>query len=231
MGDTSGRGVIGVFIDGTLQLFQELINVQEITLSPKVRKWQRVWVHRRVLRLSYHRATVTAVLRHTGTLITTTAGTENWELDTLETHESLADVIVSGRVDCTTLRVSKELVKGVISGTLPNFVVVIQLLRLIHGIVDWAICGILGWASVEASWSTTWMLLAISSVRAEGTIWILISTRCSSKCLQVSDHCSSLLDFEGDRDHELKEWLAHEGSTHVFRSVLGSLGHREDHLG
>jgi hypothetical protein len=70
---------------------------------------------------------MTAVLSHAGALVTAAAAAaaKNWELDTLETHESLADVIVSGRVDCTTLRITKELVEGIIGGTLPNLVVVV----------------------------------------------------------------------------------------------------------
>jgi hypothetical protein len=184
MGNTSGRGMVGVLINGALQLLQELINVQEITLGPKVGKWQGVWVvHRRVLRLSYHRATVTAVLTHAGALVTTTAAAENWELNTLETHESLTNVIVSGRVNCAALGVSKELVQGVISGTLPDFVVVVQLLRLVDGIVDWAISRVLRRASVETSWGTSGVLLTISAVWTKGAIRILISTRCSGKRL------------------------------------------------
>jgi len=40
MSNTCGCGVVGVLVDGTLQLLQELINVQKITLGPEVGKRQ-----------------------------------------------------------------------------------------------------------------------------------------------------------------------------------------------
>jgi hypothetical protein len=182
--------MVRVFINSGLQLLQELVDVQEIALGPQVGKWQRVRVvHRRVLRLSNHCAAMAAaVLRHAAALVTAASTTENGKLDTLQAHESLAYVIVGGRVDCTTLGVSKELVERIIRGTFPNLVVVVELLRLVDGIVNRAIGRVLWWTSVEASWSTTWMLLAIASIGAKRAIRILISTRCSGKRLQVSDH-------------------------------------------
>lgn len=40
MRDTCGSGMVGVLIDGALQLFQELIDVQKIALGPEVGKRQ-----------------------------------------------------------------------------------------------------------------------------------------------------------------------------------------------
>lgn len=55
VGHTSSRSVVGVLIDGALQLLQELVNVQEIALGPEVGKRQRVGVvHGWVLCLSNH---------------------------------------------------------------------------------------------------------------------------------------------------------------------------------
>jgi hypothetical protein len=191
VGNARGRGMVRVFVDSGLQLLQELIDVQEIALSPQVGKWQRVRVvHRRMLRLSNHcaAAVATTILGHAAALVTAASTTEDGKLDTLQTHEPLAYVIVGGRVDCTTLGVSKELVERIIRGAFPNLVVVVELLRLVDGIVNRTIGRVLWWASVEASWSTTWVLLAIASIGTKRAIGILISTRCSGKRLQVSDH-------------------------------------------
>jgi molybdopterin-guanine dinucleotide biosynthesis protein len=73
--------------------------------------------------LSDQGATV-AVLGHTGRLVST----KNGELDTLETHQALADIIVGARVDSTALGVAEKLIEGIISCTLTDFVVVGQLL-------------------------------------------------------------------------------------------------------
>lgn len=130
-----------------------------------------------------------AILRHALALVAASTATKDGKLNTLETHEPLADIIVGGWVNGATLGVSEELVERIIRGALPDFVVVVELLRLVHSIVDRAIGGVLGWASVESGWGTTWVLLAVTSVGAEGTIRILVSTRCGSKRLQVSDNC------------------------------------------
>ena len=130
-----------------------------------------------------------AILRHALALVAASTTTKDGKLNTLETHEPLADIIVGGWVNGATLGVSEELVERIIRGALPDFVVVVELLRLVHSIVDRAIGGVLGWASVESGWGTTWVLLAVTSVGAEGTIRILVSTRCGSKRLQVSDNC------------------------------------------
>lgn len=183
---TSCGGVVRVLVNGALQLLQKLIDVQEITLSPEVGKRQRVGVHRRVLRLSDHRATVSAILRHAGALVT---AAENWELDSLEAHKSLANVIVSGRVDCTTLGVSKEFIQRIIGSALPDLVVIGELLSLVDSVINGTIGRILRWASIKASGSAARVLLAIASVGTKRAIRILISTRCSGKRLQVSDHC------------------------------------------
>jgi hypothetical protein len=137
-----------------------------------------------------------AILRHTSTLVAASAATEDWKLNTLETHKSLTDVVVRGRVDCATLGVSEELIQRIVCSTLPDLVVVVKLLRLVYSVIDGTISRVLGWASIKSSWSTAWVLLAVTSIGAKSTIGILVSTRCSGKRLQVSDHCSSLLDVE-----------------------------------
>jgi hypothetical protein len=92
--DSSSGGLIRVLIDSALELLQELVDVQKIALCPKVRKWERVRVvHRRVCRLSDH-GTSMSVLAHAAALVAATTSTEDWKLNSLETHESLADIIV-----------------------------------------------------------------------------------------------------------------------------------------
>jgi hypothetical protein len=192
MGHTSGCSVVGILVDSALQLLQELVNVQKIALGPEVGEWQGIWVvHRRVLCLSHHGAAM-PILRHAGALVTASTATENWKLNTLKTHEPLTNIIVSGWVDCATLGIPEELVEGIICSTLPNLVVVVELLRLVYCIVDRAISGVLGWTSIESSWSTTWVLLSVASVGAKGTIRILVSACCSGKRLQVSDEFAVL---------------------------------------
>jgi len=133
-----------------------------------------------------------AILRHTSTLVAASATTEDWKLNTLETHKSLTDVVVRGRVDCATLGVSEELIQRIVCSTLPDLVVVVKLLRLVYSVIDGTISRVLGWASIESSWSTAWVLLAVTSIGAKSTIGILVSTRCSGKRLQVSDQFAVL---------------------------------------
>jgi hypothetical protein len=185
--NTSSCSVVGIFVDSALKLLQELVDVQEIALGPQVRQGQRVGVmHWGMRSLGDHCATV-AVLGHARGLV----ATENGELDTLETHQTLANVVVGGGVNSTALGIAKELVQSVVCCTFTDLVVVGQLLCLVDSIVDWAIGGVLRWASVESGRSTSRMLLAISSVGSKGTIRILVSTRCSGKRLQVSYDCNT----------------------------------------
>lgn len=46
--DTCGCGVVRVLVNGTLQLFQELIDVQKVALRPQVGQGKCVRVHRRM---------------------------------------------------------------------------------------------------------------------------------------------------------------------------------------
>lgn len=183
--DTSSRSVIGVLVDSALELLQELVDVQEIALGPQVRERKRVRVvHRRVRSLSNHSATV-AVLRHARRLVTTKDG----ELDTLETHQTLANIVVGGRINGTTLGIAEEFVQCIVSRTLTDLIVICQLLGLVDRIVDWSVSRVLRWASIESGRSTSRVLLAVGAL-SKGTLRILVSTRCSGKGLQVSDNCN-----------------------------------------
>lgn len=141
-------------------------------------------MHGWVLSLGNHGASMAAILAHTRTLVT---AAENWELYALETHESLADIVVGGWVNGAALGISKKLVERIVGCALSNLVVIVKLLALIDGIVHRTIGRVLGRTSIEACRSTAWVLLAIASIGTETAIWILISTGCSGKCLQVSD--------------------------------------------
>ena len=180
--NTSSCSVVGVLVDSALKLFQELVDVQEIALSPQVGQGQRVGVmHWGMRSLGDHCATV-AVLGHARGLV----ATENGELDTLETHQTLANVVVGGGVDGTALGITEELVQSVVCCTLTDLIVVSQLLCPVGSIVDWAIGGVLARASIESGRGTSRVLLAICSIASKGTIRILIPARCSGKRLQVS---------------------------------------------
>jgi hypothetical protein len=185
--NASSRGLVRVLVNGALELLQELVDVQEIALGPQVRERKRVRVvHRRVRSLSNHSATV-AVLRHARRLVTT----KNGELDTLETHQTLANVVVGGRINGTTLSIAEELVQCIVSRTLTDLIVVCQLLGLVDSIVDWAVSRVLRWASIKSGRSTSRMLLAVGAL-SKGTLRVLVSTRCSGKRLQVSDEFTTL---------------------------------------
>jgi hypothetical protein len=118
--NTSSRSLVGVLVDSALKLLQELVDVQEIALRPQVRKRKRVGVvHGRVRSLSDHSAAM-AVLRHARRLV----ATKYRELDTLETHETLANVVVGGRINGTALGIAEELVQCIVSCTLTDLIVV-----------------------------------------------------------------------------------------------------------
>lgn len=189
MGNTS-RGVLArVLVHSGLKLLQELIDVQQIALRPQIRQRKGVRVmHRRVLCLGNHSATMAAVLGHAATLVT---AAEHWKLNSLKTHEALTNIVVSRWVNRAALSIAKKLVESVVCCTLTDFIVIVQLLRLIDGIVDRTIGGVLRWTSVESSWSTARVLLTIASIGAKSAIRILVATRCSGERLQVSDNCSA----------------------------------------
>lgn len=139
--------------------------------------------------MSDHCATVATILTHASALVSTA---ENRELDTLETHQPLTDIIVCRWVDGAALGIPKKLVQSIVCCTLADLVVIVQLLALVHSIVNGTIGRILWWASIKACGGTTRMLLTITSVRAKRAIWILISTCCSRECLQVSDNYTQI---------------------------------------
>jgi len=143
-------------------------------------------VHRGMRGLGDHGATV-AVLGHTRGLVTTEYG----ELDTLETHQSLADIVVGRRVNGTALGIAEELIQSIVSCTLADLVVVGQLLSLVDSVVNRAIGRVLGWPSVESGRCASRVLLAVATIGSKGTIRILISARCSGKRLQVSNDCDT----------------------------------------
>jgi hypothetical protein len=179
-------------VDSALELLQELINVQKIALGPQIGKWERIRVmHGRMSRLSDHCTTMPILGHATGVVTTTAAAAENWELYSLQAHQTLSNIIVSGRVNGSALSVAKKLIQSVISRTLSDLVVVVQLLRLVDSIVNRTISRVLWWTTVKSSRGTSRLLLAIAAVWTKRAIGILISTRCSGKRLQVSDHCSA----------------------------------------
>lgn len=185
--DTSSCSMVGILIDGALELLQELVDVQKVALCSQVRQWQGVGVvHWRMRSLSDHCATV-AILGHTGRLV----AAKNGELHALETHQTLANVIIGRRVNSTTLGIAEELIESIVCCTLTDLVVIAQLLGLVDSIVNGAIGRILGWASIESGGCASRMLLAITSIGTKGTIRILVSTRCSGKRLQVSNDCDT----------------------------------------
>jgi len=125
------------------------------------------------------------VLRHAAAALVATSKNGKWH--TLQAHEPLADIVVGGGVNGTTLSIAKELIESIISSTLTDLVVIAQLLRLVDCVVDWPVGRVLRRAAIETSRSSARVLLGVSGVGTKRTIRILISTRCSGKRLQVSD--------------------------------------------
>ena len=64
LSNTSGSGMVAVLIDGALQLLQKVIDIDEISFGFQIRKGKRIRMHRRMLRVSNHCTTSTAVLGH-----------------------------------------------------------------------------------------------------------------------------------------------------------------------
>lgn len=64
-------------------------------------------VHRRVLGLSNHGATLATILTHASALV---RGTKNGKLDPLKTHQPLTDIIIGRWVNGAALGISEELV-------------------------------------------------------------------------------------------------------------------------
>lgn len=143
-------------------------------------------MHGRMRSLGDHCATV-AVLGHARGLIATKDG----QLNTLKTHQALAYVVVAGGINGAAFGIAEELVQGVVSSALTDLIVIGQLLCLVNSVVDRAISGVLGWASVESGRGASRVLLAIGSIGSKGTVRILISTGCSGKRLQVSNDCDT----------------------------------------
>jgi hypothetical protein len=131
-----------------------------------------------------------SILGHAAAWITAAAA-ENRKLHPLKAHETLTNIIVGGGVNGATFGIAEKLVQSVVSCTLSDLVVVVQLLTLIDSIVNRTIGRVLGWATIEASGCCSRVLLTVTAIWTKCTIRILISTRCSGKRLQVSDHCST----------------------------------------
>jgi hypothetical protein len=124
-------------------------------------------------------------------MVASSSCADDGKLDSLETHQSLSNIVVRRRVNHPALRIAEEFIQRIVGGTLSDLVVVVQRLLLVDGVVNWAICGTLGSSTVEASGGLgAWMLLAILS-RA-GVLGVIITTCCSSESLQVSDNCSDV---------------------------------------
>jgi spore maturation protein SpmB len=135
-----------------------------------------------------HSAT-TSIVAHAATTVVAASAANDRELDTLKTHKTLANVVISRRVDSAALSITKELVQGIIRSALSNLVrIVVKLLCLVDGIVNWSIGRILGRAAVKTSRSSSRVLLTVAVVGAHLAITGIVSTRCSGKRLQVSDH-------------------------------------------
>ena len=130
----------------------------------------------------------------------TLVAAEDGQLNTLETHEPLPNVIVHAGVDGSPLGVPEEFIQGIISSPLANFVgVVVQLLGLVNSVVDRAVSRVLRWSSVKAGRCASWVLLTVACIWAKGTITRVISARCTGKRLQVSDYYVAQVRIERRR--------------------------------
>jgi hypothetical protein len=102
--------LVGVLVYSTLELLQELVNIEEVALSPQIGEGKRVRVvHRWVCRLSDHGTSV-AVLAHATALVAATTAAKDRKLYSLETHQSLANIIVGVGVNGPAFGVAEELV-------------------------------------------------------------------------------------------------------------------------
>jgi len=167
--------------------------------------------------------TGSSVLGHTATV-----AADDRELKTLETHESLANVVVGVGVDVAPFCVSKELIQSIVSSALADLIrIIVELLLGIHGIINRAVGRILRRAAIEARRSSAWVLLAIARL-GHGTIGTVVSARCSGKRLQVSDKFSALSLICSGGSATVRLGGAHQHAVisvrfDVLLEILGSL--------
>jgi hypothetical protein len=127
--------------------------------------------------------------------------TEHWQLHTVQSHETVANVVIGRWVDASLFSVTEEFVQRVESGTLSEFVLGIGALRLADGVVDWTIGGALGgccaWAVICAGIRSA--ILVIDGLSGHVVLIGVVSACCSSKRLQVSDYCSQSQDIDENK--------------------------------
>lgn len=146
LGNTGSSHILIALVDSVLHLFEELINVDQIVLSPNIGHGGQV-VTRRLG--STTAITTTAAAngnRRRHLLVFGGRATEEGKLKGLETQQTLADRGIGIRVELAALQVAKKFVQRIISAL--TVVGVASLLSLAQGIVYIAVgmrVGSLGW--------------------------------------------------------------------------------------
>ena len=89
-----------------------------------------------------------AIVRH-ASLVT---ASNDWKLNTLETHEPLANVVVGCGIDDPPLSIAEELVQGVVSCALTDLVgIVVHVLCLVYCIINGSIGRVLWRGAVKTA--------------------------------------------------------------------------------
>lgn len=147
--DSSCGRSVGTLIHSRLHLLQEVVDARQVTLGPQIWQWQCVLV------LGDMVATATAVSRAIdrhqrrtgGDVVCGDGPALDW--DALQSHESLAHLLVGGGIDAVTLEITEEIVQGIeiaLSGVEGSMLVHVTSMadRVVNGAVGcWLLWGVI----------------------------------------------------------------------------------------
>lgn len=138
LGNTGSSHILIAFVDSVLHLLEELINVDQIVLSPNIGHGGQV-VTRRLGSTTAITTTAAAANRNGSRhlLVFRDRATEEGKLKGLETQQTLADRGIGIRVELAALQVAKKFIQRIISAL--TVIGVASLLSLAQGIVYIAI--------------------------------------------------------------------------------------------
>ena len=124
--------------------------------------------------------------------------------DPLQSHQSLSNLSIGGRINLTTLYITEEVVQGII--TTPPIVIrgmLAEIATVAHWVIDWTVRGWLlrGVVAVVAGVVRVSIISRRTRVHLGAMAVIVRSGSC--KVLQVSHYCSQESDRRVGEDHHL----------------------------
>lgn len=140
-----------------------------------------------------HRTTVTSVAINgnhdwPGWYVVGYSTSMDW--DTLQSHQSLSDLSIRGRVDLTTFRITEEVVQSIVAAlSIVIRSMLAEITAMAHWVIDWTIGGRLLWRVITVVVCMVGIAIIRRSVHLSGMIVIARGGSC--KILQVSNYCFS----------------------------------------